>query len=185
MVIWLLSRIQKGSSSNLLGTSTNVIDNWRRLQIASEFEELDAILRKAKPVARPYRHDPQEVRKAAFALRTAHAEYLTQLGSFAAGGVFLSATRFVVSAAAMEDSKIKVAQAAAPKPCRGKPMQRGPDDIGADRGEQRPDEPVMHPFLGMTVSVKPVQWDTAPAPAIGVRAAGQPPVLPGIARLGE
>ena len=31
MVIWLLSRIQKGSSSNLLGTSTNVIDNWRRL----------------------------------------------------------------------------------------------------------------------------------------------------------
>jgi hypothetical protein len=51
-------------------------------KIASEFEELDAILRKAKPVGRPYRHDPQEVRKAAFALRTAHAEYLTQLGSF-------------------------------------------------------------------------------------------------------
>jgi hypothetical protein len=33
-------------------------------------------------VGRPYRHDPQEVRKAAFALRAAHAEYLTQRGSF-------------------------------------------------------------------------------------------------------
>lgn len=43
----------------------------------------------------------------------------------------------------------------------------------------------MHPFLGMTVSVEPVQRNTAPAPAIGVRAAGQPPVLPGIAWLGE
>jgi hypothetical protein len=51
-------------------------------KIASEFEELGAILRKARPVGRPYRHDPQEVRKAAFALRAAQAEYLTQLGSF-------------------------------------------------------------------------------------------------------
>ena len=33
-------------------------------------------------MGRPYRRDPQEVRKAAFALRAAHAEYLTQLGSF-------------------------------------------------------------------------------------------------------
>jgi hypothetical protein len=33
VAIWLLSRIQKGSSSNLLGTSTNGIDNWRTASI--------------------------------------------------------------------------------------------------------------------------------------------------------
>jgi hypothetical protein len=51
-------------------------------KIASEFEKLDAILREAKPVGRRFRHDPQEVRKAVFALRAAHADYLSQLGSF-------------------------------------------------------------------------------------------------------
>jgi hypothetical protein len=56
--------------------------NALKRKIASEFEELDALLRSAKPVGRPYRHDPQEVRKSAFALRAAHSEYLSRLASF-------------------------------------------------------------------------------------------------------
>jgi hypothetical protein len=51
-------------------------------KIASEFEELDALNGSGNPMGRPFRHDPQEVRKAIFGLRSAHAEYLSDLASF-------------------------------------------------------------------------------------------------------
>ncbi len=67
---------------------------------------------------------------------------------------------------------------------RGQPPQRRPDEIGADRHEQRPVERVVVPPVGVAVLAQPPDRDLPPAPPAGVGTAEQPSVLPGLARLG-
>jgi hypothetical protein len=66
----------------------------------------------------------------------------------------------------------------------GQPAHRGPDEIGAEGDEKRPEERVVVPPGMVSVLAQPGNRDLPPKPSGGVGAADQPPVLPGWARLG-